>query len=121
MVAASGSAVETSPSAGSLVRAAASWLLAQETLPRHQTAKLLGDDFRVHLEQLIPKVERLTEGRSEGDRSAMIALAAVDEARWRLGEAERPGLRGEVDRVKLLVRSVMTLRGHHDVLVRDAR
>ncbi|MEU1179239.1 DUF6415 family natural product biosynthesis protein [Streptomyces sp. NPDC005820] len=101
--------------------AAASWLLAQETLPRHQTTKLLGDDFRVHLEQLIPKVEQLAEGGAQGGRPAMIALAAAEEARRRLGEAERPGLRGEVERVKLLARSVMTLREHHDVLVGDAR
>ncbi len=98
------------------MRVAATWFLAQTTLPRHQTVKLFGDDFSAHLGQLIPQIERLAEQRAKGDAQAMVALAGVGEARRRLGLAERPGLSGEVERVKRLARSVVALRDHYDAL-----
>ncbi|MFF3937905.1 DUF6415 family natural product biosynthesis protein [Streptomyces phaeofaciens] len=112
---------QPSPTATPMVRAAASWFLAQEALPRHQTVKLLGDDFRAHLALLIPKVEGLAAGSAGGGMRAMLALAGVEEARRRLALAERPGLRGEVERVKWLARSVMVLRGHCDELADGVR
>ncbi|MEV1063512.1 DUF6415 family natural product biosynthesis protein [Streptomyces sp. NPDC050263] len=98
------------------MRAAASWFLGQETLPRHQTVKLFGDDFRDFLEDLIPQVEELAASRGKDDVPAMVALAGAHEARRRLSVAERPGLRGEVERVKRLARSVLALRAHYDAL-----
>ncbi|MFI1030716.1 DUF6415 family natural product biosynthesis protein [Streptomyces sp. NPDC020951] len=98
------------------MRAAASWFLSQKTLPRHQTVKLFGDDFKAFLEDLIPQVEQLAAGRGEDDVPAMVALAGIGEARRRLGVAERPGLRGEVERVNRLARSVLALRAHYDAL-----
>ncbi|MFI1029530.1 DUF6415 family natural product biosynthesis protein [Streptomyces sp. NPDC020951] len=96
--------------------AAASWFLGQETLPRHQTVKLFGDDFRDFLEDLIPHVEQLAASRGEDDVPAMVARAGIGEARRRLGVAERPGLSGEVERVNRLARSVLALRAHYDAL-----
>ncbi|MGW2048829.1 DUF6415 family natural product biosynthesis protein [Streptomyces sp. NPDC001858] len=96
--------------------AAASWFLGQETLPRHQTVKLFGDDFRDFLEVLIPQVEQLAASRGRDDVPAMVARAGIGEARRRLRLAEQPGLRGEVERVKRLARSVLALRAHHDAL-----
>jgi hypothetical protein len=98
------------------VRAAATWFLAQATLPRHQTVRLFAQDFRAHLEQLIPRIQQLAGSRAKGDAQAMVALAGVGEARRRLGIAERPGLNGEVERVKRLARSVIALRDHYDAL-----
>ncbi|MGW1779403.1 DUF6415 family natural product biosynthesis protein [Streptomyces sp. NPDC002143] len=96
--------------------AAASWFLGQETLPRHQTVKVFGDDFRDFLEALIPQVEQLAASRGEDDVPAMVARAGIGEARRRLRLAEQPGLRGEVERVNRLARSVLALRAHHDAL-----
>ncbi|MFD7134361.1 DUF6415 family natural product biosynthesis protein [Streptomyces sp. NPDC059894] len=98
------------------MRAAATWFLVQETLPRHQTVKLFGEDFSTHLEQLIPRIEQLTDGRAEGDAQARAAQAEVGEARRLLRVPERPGLNGEVERVKQLARSVVGLRDHYDAL-----
>lgn len=104
------------PLTGATMRAAASWFLAQETLPRHQTVKLFGEDFSAYLKQLIPQVEQLAGARAEGDAQAMVALAGTGEARRRLGIAQCPGLNGEVERVKRLARSVVALRDHYDAL-----
>lgn len=98
------------------MRAAAAWFLGQVSLPRYQTVRLFAQDFTGHLEQLIPKVEQLVAERTEDDGQAMVALVAIGEARRRLGLVEQPGLRGEVERVKRLARSVIALRGHHDAL-----
>ncbi|MGW1779427.1 DUF6415 family natural product biosynthesis protein [Streptomyces sp. NPDC002143] len=98
------------------MRAAAAWVLGQVSLPRYQTVRLFAQDFTGHLAQLIPKVEQLVAERAEGDAQAMVALVAIGEARRRLGLVEQPGLGGEVERVKLLARSVIALRGHYDTL-----
>lgn len=98
------------------VRAAADWFLRQKTLPRHQTVKLFGDDFTTCLRDLIPQIEELAAARGEDDVLAMVARAGIGEARRRLSLTERPGLLGEVERVKRLARSVLALRDHYDAL-----
>lgn len=98
------------------MRAAAGWFLGQASLPRYQTVRLFAQDFTGHLEQLIPQVEQLVTERAEDDAQAMVALAAIREARRRLGLVEQPGLSGEVERVNRLARSVIALRGHYDTL-----
>ncbi|MCQ9178371.1 hypothetical protein KMT30_04850 [Streptomyces sp. IBSBF 2953] len=107
---------EAPPLTKSTIRAAASWFLAQETLPRHQTVKLFGDDFAASLTDLIEQVEQLAAQRGADDVPSMAALAGAGEARRRLSIAERPGLLGEVERVKKLARSVLALRDHYDAL-----
>ncbi|MET9056211.1 DUF6415 family natural product biosynthesis protein [Streptomyces antibioticus] len=111
-----GSEGEAARSVTPMVRAAASWFLAQQALPRHQMVKLLDGDFRAHLAFLMPQIERLVAEVPGGGVRATLALAGVEEARRRLAVAERPGLRGEVERVQWLARSVMVLRDHHDAL-----
>ncbi|MDX3246655.1 DUF6415 family natural product biosynthesis protein [Streptomyces sp. ME18-1-4] len=104
--------------------AAASWFLNQTTLPRHQTVKLFGEDFSAFLEQLIPQIEQLARRCAEDDTQALIALVALAgaaEARRRLGVAERPGLSGEVERVKRLARSVVALHDHYGALTDTLR
>ncbi|MGW1033338.1 DUF6415 family natural product biosynthesis protein [Streptomyces antibioticus] len=107
---------EAARSVAPMVRAAASWFLAQQALPRHQTVKLLDGDFRAHLAFLMPQIERLAAEVPGGGVRATLALAGVEEARRRLAVPEQPGLRGEVERVRWLARSVMVLRDHHDAL-----
>ncbi|MDX2677345.1 DUF6415 family natural product biosynthesis protein [Streptomyces sp. NY05-11A] len=101
--------------------AAASWFLNQTTLPRHQTVKLFGEDFSAFLEQLIPQIEQLARRCAEDDTQALVALAGAAEARRRLGVAERPGLSGEVERVKRLARSVVALHDHYGALTDTRR
>jgi len=98
------------------VRAAASWFLDQKTLPRHGTVQGFEKDFRATLGELLPLVEELAAGQPDDDVPAKVALAALAEARHRLGAAEAPGLQGEVKRVKLLAASVLAACDHYDVL-----
>ncbi|MFD5131673.1 DUF6415 family natural product biosynthesis protein [Streptomyces olindensis] len=101
------------------MRAQASWFLDQRTLPRHQATQLMARDLREFLEHLVPRIERLAAERSRDDApvpAANVALAAVAEARRRMDEPEAAGLCGEVERVKSLARSVVSLCDHHDTL-----
>ncbi|MFI5796114.1 DUF6415 family natural product biosynthesis protein [Streptomyces sp. NPDC051677] len=110
------SETDASPIAAASMRAAATWFLAQTVLPSHQTVKLFAQDFTTFLDHLIPQTEQLAAGRAGDDAQAMVARAGLAEARRRLGIAERPGLNGEVERVKRLARSVLALRDHYDTL-----
>ncbi|MEU6914478.1 DUF6415 family natural product biosynthesis protein [Streptomyces olindensis] len=98
------------------MRAQASWFLDQRTLPRHQATQLMARDLREFLEHLVPRIERLAAERSRDDVPANVALAGVAEARRRMDEPEAAGLCGEVERVKSLARSVVSLCDHHDTL-----
>ncbi|CAL9316924.1 DUF6415 family natural product biosynthesis protein [Streptomyces sp. SudanB52_2052] len=101
------------------MRAQASWFLDQRTLPRHQATQLMARDLREFLEHLVPRIERLAAERSRDDApvpAANVALAGVTEARRRMDEPEAAGLCGEVERVKSLARSVVSLCDHHDTL-----
>ncbi|MFB7595779.1 DUF6415 family natural product biosynthesis protein [Streptomyces sp. NPDC056160] len=104
------------PVAPVTVRAAASWFLDQLTLPRHGTVKAFEADFRQTLEQLVPRIEQLAADLPADDVPRKVALAGVEEARWRLVEPGAAGLQGEVERVKRLARSVISLCGHFDAL-----
>ncbi|MEX3103009.1 MULTISPECIES: DUF6415 family natural product biosynthesis protein [unclassified Streptomyces] len=79
------------------LRAEAAWFLAQETLPRHQTVTLIGTELAAGLVRLIPQVEQDADPRD------------LAEARRSLDTPERPGLAGEVERVRGLARSVVAL------------
>ncbi|WP_206306847.1 DUF6415 family natural product biosynthesis protein [Streptomyces sp. F001] len=107
---------ETPALSTGLMRAQASWFLDQRMLPRHQTVKGFGEDFRGYLRQLIPRIEQLADVLPPDDVPAKVALAAVGEARRRLDEAESTGLHGEVERVRRLARSVVALCDHYDAL-----
>ncbi|MGP4088029.1 DUF6415 family natural product biosynthesis protein [Streptomyces sp. KR55] len=107
---------ETPAQSTATMRAAATWLLDQRTVPRHQSVKLFSQGFHGYLKQLIPQVEQLAEVLPPEDVPAKVALAAVGEARRRLEEPEAAGLYGEVDRVRRLARSVMALCDHYDAL-----
>ncbi|MEU0722731.1 DUF6415 family natural product biosynthesis protein [Streptomyces sp. NPDC006140] len=98
------------------MRAQASWFLDQRTLPRHQATQLMGKDLREFLEHLIAHIELLATKRSKDDVPTNVALARVAEARRRMEEPEAEGLCGEVERVKSLARSVVSLCDHHDTL-----
>ncbi|MFF5981066.1 DUF6415 family natural product biosynthesis protein [Streptomyces olindensis] len=98
------------------MRAQASWFLDQRTLPRHQATRLMERELRAFLEHLIPHIERLAAERSADDVPANVAPAGITEARRRMDEPEAAGLVGEVERVKLLARSVVSLCDHHDAL-----
>ncbi|GAB2880689.1 hypothetical protein GCM10027074_56190 [Streptomyces deserti] len=104
------------PTSTSAMRAAATWFFDQPTLPRHQSTKLFSQDFHDFLDQLIPRIEKLTAAGPEDDVPAQVALAGVAEARRRMDEPEAAGLRGEVERVKRLARSVVALCDHYDAL-----
>ncbi|MFD5129459.1 DUF6415 family natural product biosynthesis protein [Streptomyces olindensis] len=98
------------------MRAQASWFLDQRTLPRHQATQLMGKDLREFLEHLIPQIEQLAAKRSKDDVPTNVAPASITEAKRRMAEPEAAGLVGEVERVKLLARSVVSLCDHHDAL-----
>ncbi|MGW4272424.1 DUF6415 family natural product biosynthesis protein [Streptomyces seoulensis] len=98
------------------VRAAAAWFLDQRTLPRHGTVRAFEDGFRKTLGELIPRVEQLAAALPADDVPAQVALTALAEVRRRLDEDEAAGLRGEVERVRRIAKSVLALCGHHDVL-----
>jgi hypothetical protein len=98
------------------MRAQASWFLDQRTLPRYQATQLMAQDLRGYLEHLIPQIERLAAERSKDDVPTNVALAGIAEARCRMDEPEAAGLCGEVERVRLLARSVLSLCDHHDAL-----
>ncbi|MEU0585374.1 DUF6415 family natural product biosynthesis protein [Streptomyces sp. NPDC006132] len=98
------------------MRAQASWFLDQRTLPRHQATRLMERELRAFLEHLIPQIEQLAAQRSEDDVPTNVASAGITEARCRMDEPEAAGLVGEVERVKLLARSVVSLCDHHDAL-----
>ncbi|MGW4347954.1 DUF6415 family natural product biosynthesis protein [Streptomyces sp. NPDC004690] len=116
------SSVGTEPDGAALasvtVRAAAAWFLDQRTLPRHGTVRAFEDGFRRTLGELIPRVEQLAAASRADDVHAKVARDALVEARRRLDEVEAAGLRGEVERVRRIAKSVLALCGHHDVLVR---
>lgn len=92
-----------SPSLPAL-RAEAAWVLAQETLPRHQTVTLIGTELADCLARLIPQVE-------QGAEPSVLA-----EARRSLDVPEQPGLAGEVERVRGLARSVVALGECYDAV-----
>jgi hypothetical protein len=98
------------------MRASASWFLDLTTLLGHGTVKGLEGDFRGFLDQLIPEVEKLAGALPQDDVPARVAVAAVEEARRRMAVPEAEGLQGEVDRVKEIARSLMSLSHHHDAL-----
>ncbi|WP_370251647.1 DUF6415 family natural product biosynthesis protein [Streptomyces sp. V4I8] len=98
------------------MRAAASWLLDQRTLPRHESLKLWSEDLMAFIGQLISKIEPFFASLSKNDVPARVAMVAVREARRRLHEPEAAGLLGETERVKRLARSVVALCDHHDAL-----
>ncbi|GKQ39436.1 DUF6415 family natural product biosynthesis protein [Streptomyces sp. A012304] len=110
------SATETPPPAAHGVAAAAAWFLSQKTLPRHQTVALFANDFTRYLERLIPQIEQMAAAHPDDAAQAVAARAGVDEALQRLSLAHRPGLNGEVERVKRLARSVVALRTHYEKL-----
>ncbi|MGC9541561.1 DUF6415 family natural product biosynthesis protein [Streptomyces sp. UG1] len=51
------------------MRASATWFLDQDTLPRHESAKLYHRDLKAFAEHLIPKVEQLARGPAQGRRA----------------------------------------------------
>ncbi|MFD7408389.1 DUF6415 family natural product biosynthesis protein [Streptomyces sp. NPDC059866] len=97
------------------LRAAATWLLDQRTVPRHQSVKLFSQGFHNYLGQLIPRIGQLAEVLPPDD-VPRVALAGVGEARRRLEEPESVGLHGEVDRVRRLARSIVAPCDHFDTL-----
>ncbi|MEV6997522.1 DUF6415 family natural product biosynthesis protein [Streptomyces sp. NPDC093982] len=108
---------EEAPALGPVsMRAAATWLLDRPTLLGCETLKLFDQDFRLFLSLVIPHIERMTEGRPEGDPAANVALADVGEARRRLIETESTGLTAEFERVGRMARSVVALCDHFDAL-----
>ena len=98
------------------VRAAASWFLDQNGLPRHGEVVLFAKDFCDHLTLLMPSVEQLAGERDRDDMRADEALAAVSQARRHSREPEAAGLAGEAARVKQLARCVVSLCDYYDVL-----
>lgn len=98
------------------MRAAATWLLDQKSLPGHATLKAYEEDLRKALDDLVPQIEQLAAARPEDDVQGKVALAGVGEARRRLGLPEREGLQGEYERVKRLAMSVIALCDHLDAL-----
>ncbi|MGP4010513.1 DUF6415 family natural product biosynthesis protein [Streptomyces sp. 4N124] len=96
------------------LRAVAVEFLGESMLPRYEDLQRSARDFQRDLWQLISQIEQLTEGRE--DAPARVALAGIGEARRRLDLIERPGLHGEVERVKRLARSVIALCDHYDTL-----
>ncbi|MFF7789676.1 DUF6415 family natural product biosynthesis protein [Streptomyces sp. NPDC007991] len=107
---------ETAASTVVTMASQATWFIEQPTLLGHQTVKSFEADFRAFIEQMIPQIEKLAAAQSPDDVPANVALAAIAEARSRMGEPEAAGLQGEVERVKRLARSVVSLVGHHDSL-----
>ncbi|MET8827345.1 DUF6415 family natural product biosynthesis protein [Streptomyces sp. NPDC004610] len=105
----------TLPNLG-IVRAHASWFIDQQALPRHQTVRRFGADFRRYLELLTEQTEQLARTMPPDDVPARVAEIAVGEARRRLYIPERDGLTGETERVKRLARSVMALCDHFETL-----
>jgi hypothetical protein len=95
----------------------ATWFIEQPTLLGHQTVKSFEADFRAFIEQMVPQIAKRAATQSADDVPANVALAAIAEARSRMGEPEATGLQGEVERVKRLARSVVSLVGHHDSLL----
>ncbi|MFB7085984.1 DUF6415 family natural product biosynthesis protein [Streptomyces sp. NPDC056296] len=106
---------ETAAPATATMRATAAWFLAQRTLPRHGVVKSFDHDLRDYLTELLPRIEQLAADRGD-DVPGKIALASVEETRRRVGVPEAAGLLGEVERVKLLARSVAALCDHYDAL-----
>ncbi|MFG3718232.1 DUF6415 family natural product biosynthesis protein [Streptomyces massasporeus] len=102
--------------AARFLRAEAGWFIAQKTLPGHGTVKRFEESFRKHLDQLIPEVERLASEKPADDVPSKVALAAIEESRRRMDEEEAAGLKGEVERVKNLAQSVMSLSHHQESL-----
>jgi hypothetical protein len=97
------------------MRAAATWFIDQPTLPRHQTVAGCSQDFRSYLGQLIPRIIELTRHLQHSD--GRVALAEAYKARRHLEEAEAAGLRGEVERVRRLANSVVSLSDHYTALI----
>ncbi|WP_405584434.1 DUF6415 family natural product biosynthesis protein [Streptomyces sp. NBC_01092] len=98
------------------MRAAATWLLDQRTLPRHESLKLWSTDLGTFLEHLTSEIEQLAANLPMSDVPGRVAMVGVGEARRRLDQPEAAGLHGETERVKRLARSVMALCDHHDAL-----
>ncbi|MFK0151137.1 DUF6415 family natural product biosynthesis protein [Streptomyces sp. NPDC090499] len=98
------------------MRVAATWLLDQPTPLGRETVKLFGQDFRRFLWRLIPHIEQLTSTLSQEDAPAQVALAGIGEARLRLSAIEDTGRLGEIEGVKPLARSVLSLCDHLDAL-----
>lgn len=108
---------QTEESAGiGSMRAAATWLLDQKSLPGYATLKAYEKDLRKALDDLIPQIEQHAGARPEDDIQGKVALAGVGKARRRLGLPEREGLQGEYERVKKLAMSVIALCDHVDAL-----
>ncbi|MFF6980479.1 DUF6415 family natural product biosynthesis protein [Streptomyces sp. NPDC008343] len=109
---------DEAPTLGTVsMRAAASWLLDQPTLPGRETLRLFDQDFRLFLSLVIPHIERMTGGRPEDDATVQAALAGVGEARRRLLETGSTGLTTEFERVKRVASSVMALCDHFEALI----
>ncbi|MCZ4604765.1 DUF6415 family natural product biosynthesis protein [Streptomyces sp. Lzd4kr] len=102
--------------AAETMRAAATWFLDQNTLPRHEALKLWHQDLSDFLRHLMPAIEVLAANRPENDVPACVAMAGVGEAHRRLQEPEANGLVGEVERVTRMARSVVALCDHHAAL-----
>ncbi|TXS42196.1 hypothetical protein EAO75_34015 [Streptomyces sp. uw30] len=99
------------------MRSAATWFLAQKTLPPYGIVQGFDTDFRAFLDGLlIPRIEQLIGERPNDDGPTNGAMAGVGEARRRLHEPVAEGLNGEVARVKGLARSVVALCDHRDEL-----
>ncbi|MEV7004770.1 DUF6415 family natural product biosynthesis protein [Streptomyces sp. NPDC093982] len=97
------------------MRAVATWFLDQPTLPRHQTVAGCSQDFRSYLAQLIPQIIELT--RHLQHSAGRGALTEAYKAQRHLEESEAAGLCGEVERVRRLATSVMSLSDHYTVLI----
>ncbi|MFE0801019.1 DUF6415 family natural product biosynthesis protein [Streptomyces sp. NPDC058812] len=106
---------EMAAPATATMRATAAWFLAQRTLPRYGVVKSFDHALRDYLTELLPHIEQLAADRGD-DVLAEVALASVEETRRRMGAREAAGLLGEVERVKLLARSVAALCDHYDAL-----
>lgn len=76
--------------------------------------------LRVHLELLVPEVERTALALSTESIPHYCAIACVGEARGKLRAGPRPGLGGAVAYARRLARVLNALCEHHEKL-RDGR
>ncbi|MEU4653853.1 DUF6415 family natural product biosynthesis protein [Streptomyces sp. NPDC023723] len=98
------------------MRAAATWFLDRRTPPGRGTVQALHRDLRGYLDGLIPWVLGIVRREETDEAQGSVALAAVAQARQRMGGAQIDELSGEPAHVTWLARSVLALCDHYDTL-----